>query len=348
MRRIQRRSALATLAALPFVGSRAAAEEPAALAPDTPRVVLPAGRSVVDVVVPARSFATLAVLGPGRSLLGADLIGSRAARTRRRPLDEDGLLPRTISLRTEDESEALQLIVDVSDPVEVRLVWAKVDEDREPSFKGLKDGTEAPRPLVGFPAPRSDKDGYFLASPARYVFARIDVVRSLMSAFQAVTKRFKLPDPIGISDATQWNGRRPRGDIDQVRHISHDGGCDVDIAIPAADGIPSTVRDHCKGVRLETDRYGCSPGTAKGVDFERLAYLLGTLADEAPGRIIKVFLDDVYRREVIRIAPSLQERKWIKETGALALAEDGVLVASPWHTDHVHVRFSGEKARALL
>lgn len=345
---MRRRSALATLAVFAS-GLPASAEEARELAPDTPRVVLPAGRSIVPVTLPRKSFATIAVLGPPSSLLGMDLTGSRVARrARRRPLDEDGLLPRTVSLRTEDETESMQLVVEVSDPVELRLVWANVDEDREPTFKGLKDGTESPRPLVGFPAPRSDKDGYFLASPARYVFARIDVVRSMMTAFQAVMKRFKLPDPIGISDATQWNGRRPRGDIGQVRHISHDGGCDVDIAIPALDGIPSTVRDHCKGVRLETDRYGCSPGTAKGVDFERLAYFLGTLADEAPGRIIKVFLDDVYRREVIRVAPSLQERKWIKEAGAVALAEDGVLVASPWHTDHVHVRFGGEKARALL
>jgi hypothetical protein len=51
---------------------------------------------------------------------------------------------------------------------------------------------------------------------------------------------------------------------------------------------------------------------------------------------------------VVRVAPSLHERGFIKDAGVLALAEDGVLVASPWHTDHVHVRFAGEQARTLF
>ena len=169
----------------------------------------------------------------------------------------------------------------------------------------------------------------------------------MMAAFEKTRKTFD-SDPIAISDASQWDGKRPKTDINVVRHISHQGGCDVDIALPANDTFPSTLRDHCRGVRLTEDRFGCSPGTAKGVDFERLAFLLGTFAEEAPGRIVKVFLDDAYRREVIRVAPTLHEKKLIKEAGLVALGEDGVLVASPWHTDHVHVRFSGEKGRSLF
>ena len=99
---------------------------------------------------------------------------------------------------------------------------------------------------------------------------------------------------------------------------------------------------------LEPDRYGCSPGTAKGVDFERLAFLLGSLVDEAPSSVVKVFLDDVYRREVVRVVPRLFERRLLKESARTALGEEGILVASPWHTDHVHVRFAGEKGRALF
>lgn len=348
---MRRRAVLASLSAagLGMVAARARAASDV-LDPKNPRIVLAAGRSVVRVELPAASFCTIAVLGPPSALLGAEASGGPLGKRLRahRPLDEDGLLPRTMSVQTEASPEPMDLVVDVTDPVEVLLGCASEADAVEPSPKELKAGTAQPRPLVGFPAPKNAKAGYAIASPARYVFARIDVVRSLLAAFEKTRKSLGIADPIAVSDASQWNGKRPKSDIGQPRHISHDGGCDVDIALPASDGIPSSVRDHCRGVRLETDRYGCSPGTAKGVDFDRLGFLLGTLADEAPGRITKVFMDDVYRREVIRIGPSLRDRGLIKEAGVVALGEDGVIVASPWHTDHFHVRFSGEKGRTLF
>ncbi|MFO0552229.1 MAG: hypothetical protein U0271_27830 [Polyangiaceae bacterium] len=333
-------------------------EPPAAPPDDTPPDVmdaghtqrdLPAGRKTLHVRLPAASFATIAILGPKAALLGIDIVGGPLAKRlrARSPLDEDGLLPRTLSVRTGDLEEELDLTVDVADSVQVMLALATDADDVEPSAKGLKNGTELARPLIGFPTPSTDADGYQLASSARYVFARIDVVRSLRTAFAKTRKRFKL-DPLFLSDASQWNGKRPKTDLAQPHHISHDGGCDVDIGFPANDTFPSTPRDHCRGVLLEPDRFGCSPGTAKGIDFDRLAYFLGILCDEAPGRITKIFIDDVYRREVIRVAPTLYERQWIKEGALVALGEDGVLVASPWHTDHFHVRFAGEKARPLL
>jgi hypothetical protein len=315
----------------------------------TPRTTLPAGRSTIEVTLPAASFVTIAILGPKEALLGLTTHGGPLARRMRTrgSLEEDGLLPRTLSVLTSDAEETLELTVDVADPVQAVLVAAPSSEDQEPTPKGLKSGAESPRALVGFPAPRTDKDGYVLASAGRYVFARIDVVKSMLVAFEKARKRFNA-DPIAISDASQWDGKRPKTDIGNIRHISHEGGCDVDIAFPANDTLPSTIRDHCRGVRLETDRFGCAPGTAKGIDFERLCYFLGVLADEAPGRIVKIFLDDVYRREVIRVAPTLKDKGFIKEAGLVALSEDGILVASPWHTDHLHVRFGGEKARPLF
>ncbi len=314
-----------------------------------PRAVLPGGRCRLRVTLPTSAIVTIAILGPRDALLGLGISGGRIASRlrRRRPLEEDGLLPRMMTVMTGDESETLDLIVETIDPVEVVMLTARASDAAEPTPQGLKNGSEQPRPLIGFPVPRSDRDGYQIASAARYVFARIDVVLSMISAFEKTRKRFD-SDPIAISDASQWNGKRPKTDINVVRHISHEGGCDVDIALPANDTFPSTLRDHCRGVRLTEDRFGCSPGTAKGVDFERLAFLLGTFAEEAPGRILKVFLDDAYRREVIRAAPILHEKKLIKEAGLVALGEDGVLVASPWHTDHVHVRFSGEKGRSMF
>jgi hypothetical protein len=333
------------IASLPAV---ARADRAPDLSPKRRAISLGAGRSVLEILAPAGAFVSIAVTGPRDSLLGLTFTGPSARVVRRcAPLDEDGLLPRVVSFRTDDVPTFLTAVVDVLDPVRVDLAWATDADDREPTPKGLKQGLEHARPLIGFPAPASDKLGYGLAVPGRYLFARIDVVRSLVSAFERTRKKFK-SDPIYVGDASQWDGRRPKSDLGEPRHISHEGGCDIDLGIPAIDTFPSTLRDHCRGVRLEPDRFGCSPGTAKGVDFDRLAFLLGVLIDEAPGRVVKVFLDDVYRREIIRCVPKLFEKRFVKEAALTALGEDGLLVASPWHTDHIHVRFSGEKGRALF
>ena len=45
------------------------------------------------------------------------------------------------------------------------------------------------------------------------------------------------------------------------------------------------------------------------------------------------------------MVPELEARRWIGEEGRAALSEEGILVASPWHTDHFHVRFGGEPGR---
>ena len=349
MNRAGRRRVLVGLAglgaaAIPVVGLAGGL----VLSTEKPSLSLAPGRSIFDIVAPPDAYVSVAVTGPREALLGMTFVGDGARVLRANaPLDEDGLLPRVVSLQTGAAREPLSAVVDVVDAVTVTMAWATESDDREPTPKGLKDGTEVARPLVGFPAPASEKLGYALAVPGRYLFARLDVVKALTTAFEKTRKRFK-SDPIYVGDASQWDGRRPKTDLGEPRHISHDGGCDIDIGIPASDTFPSSLRDHCRGVRLEVDRYGCSPGTAKGVDFDRLAYLLGTLVDDGPSRLVKVFLDDVYRREVVRVVPRLFEKRFLKETARTALGEEGILVASPWHTDHVHIRFSGEKGRAMF
>lgn len=317
------------------------------LSPSAPRLPLEAGRSVFELVLPARSYVSIGIFGPRHALLGCSFVGSELARrlVSHSPLDEDGLLPRLVSFETDDAPAPMSAVVDLADPAGVVLSWVDAEALGAPTARGLERGLESPRPLVGLPVPRSRRDGYMLAVPGRYLFGRLDVVRDLQRAFAATQKRYR-GDPIAVSDLSQWNGQRPKSDLSEPRHISHDGGVDVDLALPASDAIPSTVRDHCRGVLLEPDRYGCAPGTARGVDHARLAMLLGTLVDLEPGRITKIFLDDVYRRELIRAAPALFEKRFIEAPAFAALGEDGVLVASPWHTDHVHVRFAGEKARA--
>lgn len=350
--RLGRRGLLA--GALGVVAFRAASTSRAAsydaeaprLSPSAPRLALEAGRSVIELALPARAYVSMGIFGPRHALLGCSFNGSELARrlAAHSPLDEDGLLPRIVSLETDEEPEPMSVVIDLADPASLVLTWADRDALGAPTPRGLERGLELPRPLVGLPAPRSRRDGYMLAVPGRYLFGRLDVVRDLQRAFAATQKRYR-GDPIAVSDLSQWDGRRPKSDLSEPRHISHDGGLDVDLALPASDAIPSTVRDHCRGVLLEPDRYGCAPGTARGVDHARLAMLLGTLVDLEPGRITKIFLDDVYRRELIRAAPALFEKRFIEAPALAALGEDGLLVASPWHTDHVHVRFAGEKAR---
>ena len=313
-------------------------------------LTLPAGRSLLSASVPASSFVSLVVRGPREALLGARAFGNgpfaRAIR-RAAPMEEDGLLPCIYSGLPGDQAEELSLLVDVVDPVTLTLIATRADDNKAPSARGLKDGSERARSLVGLPAPRSRTAGYLVQGPARYTFARIDVAQSLMAAFEKTRKTFD-SEPIWVSDISQWNGKRPKSDLGIVRHISHEGGADVDVGLPANDTLPSNVRDHCKRVFLDETHAGCSPGTAKGIDFERLAYFIGTIAEEEEGRLVKVFVDDAYRRELIRVAQELREKGFLKELGSAALSEEGVLVASPWHMDHVHLRFSGERARQLL
>ncbi len=337
------------LAVIASPHSARAAETPLRLDRSSPRVSLEAGRSIVTVEIPNDVFASIVVLGAPQALLGFDLVGSPAARIARSagPLDEDGYLPHVVSFAPRDEPEEMRVTVDVVDPVDVALVFASSDSAHPPDPKRVVDGTELARPLVGIPAPRSVRDGYMLQVPARYLFARIDVAMALMAAFDKTYRTFKR-DPIALSDISQWDGRRPKSDRSLPRHISHVGGADVDIALPAFDTFPSTTRDHCRGVLIDPDHFGCAPGSGKGVDLERLAFLLGALVDESPTPLVKVFIDDVYRREVIRIAPDLKKAGLLKEDAVAALSEDGIVVASPWHTDHVHVRFRGEQGRPPL
>jgi hypothetical protein len=306
------------------------------------RAALPAGRSVVLVDVPAGHFVSIGVFGASGALLGFDLAGSRLHS--HGSLDEDALLPHVVSF-VPPETTTLTAIVDVAGPVEIARISADPADAAAPPRGDLKKGIAAPRPLVGLPSPRSRDDGYLLQSPARYLFLRVDVANALLAALRQTRVRFRR-DPVAIADISQWDGRRPATDLGRPRHISHEGGRDVDIALPANDGEPSTVRLHCSGVLVQEDVYGCAPGTARGVDTLRLAYLLGLLIDAAPGRIEKIFIDEVYMREIHRAAQTLRDRRWIKVDGFAALSEDGLLRASHWHTDHIHVRFSGELGRA--
>jgi hypothetical protein len=313
-------------------------------------IALGEGRSVLALDLSADVFHAVALFGPAASLRGVTVVGDapgpRAVRSSS-PIDEDGLLPRVLAFGPSAASTRVELVVDVVDPVTVEVASVDPREIAAPAPRALERGDARPRPLVAIPPPASIDDGYVLQTPGRYAFLRIDVALVLRESLRLTRKRFR-GDPIALSDASQWNGQRPATDRGAPRHISHAGGRDVDIGLPASDGTQSLKQDRCRGVRLAEDRYGCAPATVRGLDTPRLAYLLGAMCDLAPGEVVKIFLDEVYRREVIAVAPSLVDKRWLKAEAAAALSEDGILVASPWHTDHVHVRFRGEDARPIF
>jgi hypothetical protein len=58
--------------------------------------------------------------------------------------------------------------------------------------------------------------------------------------------------------------------------------------------------------------------------------------------------DEAYIEEIRKAARELRRKNWIHDEGFAALLEDGILRPSPWHTDHVHLRFAGEDGRVVL
>jgi hypothetical protein len=268
----------------------------------------------------------------------APLEGALAPLRTHRALDEDGLLPRIVSFRSPSEAVVVRVLVDAAEDVEIRRITAPLT-DPEPLPEKGKRYRPAQAPSIGFPAPAAREEGYFLQSGARYQFARTDVIASLLRAFQRTRTKFR-KDPIAIADISQWDGVRPATDLGRPRHISHEGGRDVDLALAANDEEPSTVRAHCTGVLIEQSVQGCGPGTVRGFDAQRMAYFLGALFETSPP-VEKIFVDDVYLRELRKAAERLHERRVLKDAAFEGLSDDAIVRASPWHTDHLHVRFAG-------
>lgn len=336
---------------------------PARLPRSGARMALPAGRSVVAIELPTESsaFVSIGVLGPAYALLSFDIVAPPVVRAiaAHGALDEDGILPRIVSFRAPAGVDAVTVVVDASEPVEIARISAP-PPPRPPSepaapLAPLAPGASrkpqaavaVPMALVGLPAPLARDDGYLLQSPGRYLFIRLDVASSLLAALRQTRVRFRR-DPIAIGDISQWDGLRPATDLGKPRHISHQGGRDIDIGLPASDGEPSTLRAHCEGVLVERDVQGCAPGTVRGFDALRTAYLLGLLFEGPPPlRIERVFTDDAYIREIRRAAEVLRERRWIKAQSFEGLFDDQIVRPSPWHVDHMHVRFAGAPGQVL-
>ncbi|MEM9874271.1 MAG: hypothetical protein AAF928_05210 [Myxococcota bacterium] len=316
---------------------------------------MPPGRWAVVVETPPGRFVTVGIRGP-RTALSRLALAPPPALRRLRPdaKDEDGRLPRFVSFESELGS-VLELIVVVEATAPVTLLRTSVPTAR---VDDQGDAATAALALVGLPSPVEPRAGYFLQYPHRYQFVRADVARALRTAFRQVHRRFR-GGSFGVGDISQWNGDRPASDLDRPRHISHVGGRDVDLALPAAKGR-SLIEPRCRGVMVDERVLRCAPGSVRNVDARRLAYLLATLIDGPTpgGRFISdperrpgphasvevIFTDEAYIEALRRELGELRRRRWIHDEAYGALGEQGLLRPSPWHVDHVHVRFAGAPA----
>ncbi len=315
---------------------------------DRDRMALGPGRWVVLVSAPPRHYVSIGLTGPVDALDQFAVVPPDAMRQLRAgAAKDDGRLPAFVSFESADHELSVPVVVDVTAPVELMRVATPTQHDGD-------------KPLVGLPYPLEERAGYFLDAPTRYLFVRSDVAEALRAAFHQTRVRYK-GNAIGVGDTTQWNGVRPATDLGKPRHISHDGGVDIDIGLPSSDGSPSGLTRRCQGVLVDEDRLECAPGTVRNLDVMRLTYLLGLLIDgptpggrhipdakRRPGPIAQVdsiLTDQVYIDEIRKALPKLRAKRWIHEEAYGALGEEGILRPSPWHTDHVHVRFAGKRAR---
>ena len=347
-------------ASVPPASKRAQSGDRLELGPGNAAMLLGDGRWVVELRPPARRFVTVGVAGKDDGLVRFEVVAQRPFhRLRNETFSDDRRLPIFVSFESPAEPISVRVVIDAKSEVRLVLVSESVDDIAPRLLRDVKAGKAEPRPLVGLPFPIEPRAGYVMEAPHRYGFVRTDVATALRAAFRQTRIRYKR-NLLAVGDASQWNGGRPGADLDKARHISHDGGRDVDVALPSREDGASRIVRRCEGVLVENQRLQCAPGTVKGLDAERLAYFLGLLIDgptpngrhvpDASKRrpfadVETIFTDQAYIDEIRKALPGLKAKNWIHEEAFGALGEDGLLRPSPWHTDHVHIRFRGENAR---
>jgi hypothetical protein len=284
-----------------------------------------AGWHSLNIKVAPKQLISLLIIGPKEALSHVRLHGVAVPDA----LEEDGVLPKVLSFIPPKGVMQVQLALESKQALEIiqlqTPITTELPEDATP-------------PLIGMPTPRDSKDGYVLEHPNRYQFARPDVIAMLRKGLRAMRHKFAR-DSLGIGDLSQWDGRRPRLDLGKARHVSHEGGRDVDIALPSTFGFSSLIEDRCKRLHSAGRKQAwCEPGSVKSFDGARLAYLLATLIKTQ--KIDKIFLDHEYIGIVHRHAKRLARLQLIPSWVVEKLhPKNGVIHHLPWHTDHVHVRF---------
>ncbi len=323
-----------------------------ALAIDDDELSLPPGRWPIEVAVPPRHHVTIGVRGAAGALRDFEIVGGPGlGRVTTGALADDGRLPAFVSFETPRSADRVLVVVDVERPVELVRAASKR------FTRGARTVNDGAVPLVGFPYPSGRAAGYRLETPPRYAFVRADVAAALKGAFKQTRRRFRR-NGITIGDASQWNGDRPAIDLGHRRHITHQGGRDIDLGLPSRQGR-SRVWTRCRAMKTPPDRAECAEGSvAEAFDAERMAYFLAALV-EGPRRVgdepspngpaplaevEAILLDREYILAVTDALPKLRAQGWVGAAAYAALSEGRLLRHSPWHLDHVHVRFAGAPA----
>lgn len=333
------------------------------ISPQHPSLELPPGRWALAIDIPPQRLITLGIAGPRQGLINFQVIArGPLLRLRSGSFDDDKLLPTFLGFESPVPARPIAAVIETRSRVRVFMFdYNSTPYSKPPRQLLERQLAKDAIPLIALPAPSQVNAGYRLQSAPRYVFVRADVAAALRSTFRQTRKRFKR-NPIYVGDASQWNGQRPASDLGKPRHISHAQGRDVDLGLPVKGGSRSLLKRRCQGTLVDNDRLVCAPGTSRQLDAPRLAYLLATLI-EGPTRmytqdptrrpgpfaaIETIFLDQVYIDQIRRVLPELRRRRWIHNESFQALGSDGLLRHSPWHVDHVHVRFAATTKKLAL
>lgn len=192
------------------------------------------------------------------------------------------------------------------------LVW-----QREPGLLSRSVGSpNRGRLMDGEPLPPGDK--YAILYPHR-TFGTYYTISELVRVMDAWAARFPEVEPIMIGDISMRGGRH------LAPHLSHTSGRDVDITYPRLDEPPSLTRFH--------------PIPRRALNLEATVWMLRAFI--VSGQVERVFIDRSIQR-MLRAEAARQgaPEEWLDAVFQYpGRSERALIVASPGHDDHFHIRF---------
>jgi len=264
----------------------------------------------------------------------------------------DGAAPADIGIT--DAGAGIRVLA-ARDGSGTRTFWARIDSKtaalpaakltvvRTPFTDGIKCDADCAL-LLQLPLPNDPKkDGYSTVTAIfRYQFGRRDLVMFLRDAARRLAAGGL--QPFSVADLSQWDGLTPGTDVGAPRHVSHQRGKDVDLALYGDDGR-AVFRSFCT-TQSTSDGRICLTGTRQGLDAYSTARLIGNLYDS--GRVTMDFLDQELINAV-KPAASAAANDGLVTAASLPLFSDGKhLQHWPNHDNHVHVRVSESTGTTLV
>jgi murein endopeptidase len=217
-------------------------------------------------------------------------------------------LDRLVALNPARDLEQLDQLEEGSE----LLVW-----QREPGLLSRSVGSpNRGRLMDGEPLPPGDK--YAILYPHR-TFGTYYTISELVRVMDAWAMRFPEVDPVMIGDISMRGGRH------LAPHLSHTSGRDVDITYPRLDSPPSLTRFH--------------PIPRRALNLEATVWMLRAFI--VSGQVERVFIDRPIQR-MLREEAARQgaPEEWLDAVFQYPGRSDrALIVASPGHDDHFHIRF---------